>query len=180
MGKNEVLIREIIWDHHPTFKDSFKSVEKINYDWFNTSKLLEESMAHVGGYELIDTKHADFSDGSDCKTGTIGKKRHGNLSRVTSNAGAPKFGMLRIVLYNSITYGLHFYALPKDYWLPFVHNKGTNGEGVIAFRYDHNTQTVPKFEEHKCDTFEDLCLKANDLEEEYCYTKESTLESFFV
>lgn len=178
--KKETLVREVIWEYHPTFSQAWVSFESINFSWLDTSELMEETMAHVGNYEYIDAEHADFTDGSDCKTASVNIKKQGKIDRVVSHAGKEKSGMLRVVIYNAITGKVMFYALPKWFWRPLVKLHGTHHMGGISYSYRPDGDRIPKLEEFRCKTFEELCLTKNDVTIEIPKTEIITLEKFFV
>jgi hypothetical protein len=158
--KKQILIKEVIIPYHPTFAEAV-NIEKINPEWFDVSLLLEEAMSHVGGYERIDCHHMDFSDGSDCKSSTINNRKRGLVDRVVSHGGKEKHGTLRVVVYNSIKQNVMYYALPKKNWITMVSIHPTNKQGSINYGYKTEEDTIPKFEEFRCKTFEELCLTKN-------------------
>ena len=146
MTKRELLLKEVIVPYHPTFSKSV-DLENVNPEWFDVSLLLEEAMSHVGEYEWVNLPHMDFSDGSDCKSSTVNNRKRGLIDRVISHGGKEKSGMLRVVVYNSISQKIMYYALPK---------------GSIGYGYKIETDTIPKIEEFRCGTFKELCLKKNE------------------
>ena len=161
MTKRKLLLKEVIAPYHPTFSKSV-DLENVNPEWFDVSLLLEEAMSHVGEYEWVNLPHMDFSDGSDCKSSTINDRKRGLIDRVISHGGKEKSGMLRVVVYNSISQKVMYYALPKKDWLPMAKRHPTNKQGSISYGYKIETDTIPKIEEFRCATFEELCLKDNE------------------
>lgn len=157
MTKKTLLLKDVIIPFHPTFSKMFV-LNDINPEWFDISLLLEETMAHVGGYKHLNLSHMDFSDGSDCKSSTINNRKRGLIDRVVSHGGKEKRGMLRVVIYNSITQKIMYYALQKKDWLPMVKRHPTNKQGSISYGYSVETDTISKIENFRCNTFEELCL----------------------
>lgn len=157
MTKKALLLKDVIIPFHPSFSKMFV-LNDINPEWFDISLLLEEAMAHVGGYKHLNSPHMDFSDGSDCKSSTINDRKRGLIDRVVSHGGKEKHGMLRVVIYNSITQKIMYYALQKKDWLPMIKRHPTNKQGSISYGYNIDTDTIPKIENFRCNTFEELCL----------------------
>ena len=157
MTKKALLLKDVIIPHHPTFSKMFV-VDNFNPEWFDVPLLLEESMAHVGGYKHLNLPHMDFSDGSDCKSSTINNRKRGLIDRVVSHGGKEKNGMLRVVIYNSITQQIMYYALQKRDWLPMIKRHPTNKQGSISYGYNVEADIIAKIENFRCNTFEELCL----------------------
>jgi len=166
MTKRKLLLEKVIFPYHPTFS-KVVDLDNINPEWFDVSLLLEETMSYVGGYEWLNLPHMDFSDGSDCKSSTINERKRGLIDRVVSHGGKEKFGMLRVVVYNSIKQKIMYYALPKKEWFPMIRRHSTNKQGSIGYGYKVESDTIPKFEDFRCQTFEELCLQKTDVECEF-------------
>lgn len=161
MKKRELLLREVIIPNHPTFRESV-NIETINPEWFDVSLLLEEAMAYVGGYDWVNLPHMDFSDGSDCKSSTVNERKRGLIDRVISHGGKEKSGMLRVVIYNSISQKVMYYALPKKAWISMAKRHPTNKQGSISYGYKVETDSIPKLEDFRCATFLELSKKKNE------------------
>lgn len=155
--KKSLILKEVIIPYHPSFSKTV-DINNINPEWFDVSLLLEETMAYIGGYEHLNLAHMDFSDGSDCKSSTINERKRGLIDRVVSHGGQEKHGMLRVVIYNSISQKIMYYGLQKKDWLPMVKRHPTNKQGSISYGYKKETDTIPKIENFRCNTFKELCL----------------------
>lgn len=111
MDKHFLLMRDVITRYHPAFK---KSKELCQYglgnaNIFNVERLVEESLAHIGGYKFVDEDGYDFTDYSDSKTTSINlKTRAGSIGSVENKVGA-----LRITAYNPFKQGLDYFFVPK-------------------------------------------------------------------
>lgn len=126
--KAEMLLDEVIFKYHPDVKNDL-SVQKVlrnNIAWINVERMVEETMAAVGGYEFVDAAHYDFSDGTDSKTASVqpsARKRYGTettsyLCEITGigNVGdnsQVKSGALRVIVFNPHTQNLEYYFIPN-------------------------------------------------------------------
>lgn len=168
MTKEYTLMRDVITVHHPRFKRS-KDLRKFGLDQphiFNVTRLIEESLAEIGGYEFIDSDHSDFSDGSDSKTASIrqqsrtasGKSFLGEIAAVSSAAGVLKEGALRCTIYNPHVSGLQYYYLPKCMWKNHITKHPTSGIGKILFSWNATKQSIKLLDDYRCGSFSELAL----------------------
>jgi hypothetical protein len=168
MSKHYVLMRDVITQYHPQFRKSTALCEYglTNPHIFNVERLVEECMAAVGPYEFIDGDHADFSDGSDCKTASIRLKVAGTsinsftgeISGVETAGGGRKAGALRAVIYNPHKDKLMYYFLPKRVWANHITIHPTSGAGKVMFSYNKKHDDIVKFTGHECSSFRQLAL----------------------
>jgi hypothetical protein len=111
MTRETVLMRDLICIYHPEFVSSqdMRRCGLHRPDLFNVERLVEESLAEVGGYKFVDAAHYDFSDFSDSKTTTV------NLKTRTAMVGnvEGKIGALRITAYNPHRDRLDFFYVPQ-------------------------------------------------------------------
>ena len=165
MSKESVMMRDVICQFHPDFVNNpgLQSYALSHPQVFNVETLVEEALAAVGPYDHTDTALADFSDGSDSKTSTIGyitpKNGRGYIKNVVSSAGSYKEGALRCVIYNSYTESLLYYFLPKNVWMDMVTFDTGNNKGSIGFSWNQCTNRIAKFEANRCKTFDELAKK---------------------
>jgi len=98
MTRELVFMRDVICVYHPLFAASsdlrrtgmrFPHVYKIE-------RLIEESLAAVGGYDFVDAAHYDFSDHSDSKTCSVSAQTR----RLTIKGVEGKIGALRVIAFN--------------------------------------------------------------------------------
>jgi hypothetical protein len=167
MCKKTSILSEIAIKHHPRFVRSqdLRNAAISDPDLFNVERIVEESMAAVGGYDFIDSSHCDFNDQdvSDSKTASIrltsSKSKNsftGIIDGVVNPHGAAKAGALRCVVYNPHTDGLRYYFLPKGVWdrLVYLHTK--TGQGRISFTYNLERDSIDKLDQYRCESFEEL------------------------
>lgn len=170
MGKQRVIMEEIITQYHPLFVNNSEllRIGLQHPEMFAVERLLEDCLAHAGGYTKVDLPHADFDDiaRSDSKTGSIrikGSKSNnsyaGEISGVTTPNGTAKAGSLRCVIYNPHTSKLMYYYLPKWFWSTLINRHPTSGVGRIMFTYNMRNDSIKKLDEHKCSSFEELACK---------------------
>jgi len=160
--KNETILKEIIFKHHPDFQDS-RVLKKQNPNHFNVEYLIEETLSIVGNYKHINAAHADFSDGSDSKTASISLTSNlnrqnlfsGCIANVVSKAGVQKIGALRCIIYNPHYDRLMYYYLPKEFWKTILETGKANSD-KIRFTYNIGTDTIAKFEQYRKPNFEAL------------------------
>jgi len=168
MSKQATLLRDVIFKYHPLFKrrkDLQKSAIK-HPEIFNVHRLIEDSFAAIGPYSFIDVSHADFSDGTECKTasigvnytGTTGNSFSGAIHSVKTSAGTLKQGALRVVIYNPHTDSLMYYFLPKEFWEKNITMHNKKNSGMIAYSYNKSTDTIKKLEPYRVKSFRQLAL----------------------
>ena len=168
MSKNLVLMRDVICVHHPKFIKSevLRNWGMEDPDIFNVERLVEQCLAAVGPYDLIDEAHADFSDGSDSKTASIRVSAaapgsicyRGEISGVEAAGGGRKAGALRCTIYNPHKDELKFYFLPKSVWSQSITIHPTSLRGKIVYTYNKYHDYIPKFQGYECSSFTDLAL----------------------
>lgn len=106
-------MRDIVCLYHPEFRKSYELRQyglKHN-NIFNIERLIEESLAAVGGYDFVDKEGYDFlPDYSDCKTTTI------NINTCKGEIGnvETKIGALRITAYNPFKDAADYFFVPKS------------------------------------------------------------------
>lgn len=165
--KEYVIMRDIICKHHPEFADckALRTYGLKHSDIFNVTKLVEQTLAHLGNYNLLeDDSHADFSDGTDSKTASIrinptkpnANTHAGEISGVTSIAGSQKAGDLRCTIFNPHTDSVRCYYLPKRMWRNNITYHPTSGVGKIVYTYNTYKDTISKLEGYECKDFVEL------------------------
>lgn len=163
MSKAYCLMRDVIKNFHPDFIDNqeLSLFGLLRPELFNVERLVEESLAAVGGYILIDGEHQDFCDGSDSKTSSFSpnpssaNSHSGSIKNVRTAGGNLKAGPLRVLIYNPLELKTHFYFLPRSFW-PLLVSKGYGGLGIINYSYNLRSQDIPRFRNFQCNTFEKL------------------------
>lgn len=174
--KTSCILHEIIFKYHPDFKNDAHSrrIFEKHQDVINIEKLVEQTMAHIGGYNFVDGHGYDFDDGekydcpnSECKTASVRMNPVPRGSRVshvleisnicrTGPQGGQKCGALRVVLYNAVTHSLNFYFIPKHAWSEMIYLHPTSGIGKIVATWNSDTNTCNKLDEFEEDSFDVL------------------------
>lgn len=111
MSREAVFMRDLICQYHPEFvlSSEMRQCGLRRPELFNIEKLVEESLAFIGGYKFVDADHFDFDDYSDSKTASV--SLFTQQCSVTGVDG--KIGSLRISVYNPCTEGLDYFYVPK-------------------------------------------------------------------
>jgi hypothetical protein len=126
-SKNYVLLRDIVTVYHPDFSTD-KKLKKIalsNPDYFNVERLVEVSLAHIGGYKFVDEFGYDFDDYTDSKTTSV--QPSGKCIDIGSVEC--KIGSLRVTIYNPFKHALDYMFIPKsDVPTLKVFNYGKNSQ----------------------------------------------------
>ena len=156
MSKHLVLMRDLITQHHPEFLNnpSLTAYALQRPDLFNVERLVEEALAHVGGYEFLDADGYDFSDYSDSKTATVA-----DYDRVLAIGSVEcKIGALRITAYNPHKDSLDYFFLPKT--AVARHREVSYGKSEHKQRlratWNEAQDHYNKFERYRVRTFEAL------------------------
>jgi hypothetical protein len=76
----------------------------------------------------------------------------GAIKSVTRSSGSQKAGDLLTVIYIPFTESAKFFYIPKAWWINNVTDSGR-----LNFMYNPKTNSIDRFEEFECKTFEDLC-----------------------
>ena len=156
MSKNLVLMRDVVCVYHPEFRVS-KDLRGygLKYpDIFNIERLIEESLAAVGPYELVDREGYDFTDLSDSKTTTINAStRVGTIGSVET-----KIGALRITAYNPFKESADFFYVSKrdvKYVKSPCYGNNDHKERIV-FTYSKKGDTYNMFEDYRVKSFQEL------------------------
>lgn len=115
------LFVELILENHPNFCDGSALREALleNPKFFNVEHIVESMMSECseGQYDFNDGIHEDFTDGSECKTGTLyvkGDTSTAEITSVRSKKGILKKGAIRCVVLNPVLEKLHFILVPQS------------------------------------------------------------------
>ena len=107
-------MRDVVTKYHPKFKNS-KDLREYGLEhpeMFNCERLVEETLAFIGGYNFVDEVGRDFDDidNSDSKTVTVQPSR----PIMEINGVENKIGSLRITIFNPIKESLDYMYVPKS------------------------------------------------------------------
>lgn len=167
------LYVELIIENHPDFAEgtSFHKALIQKPQVFNIEHLVEDMMAiNSGGqYEFNDGIHEDFTDESECKTGTLHLNGHtkAEISNVKSQNGVLKKGAVRCVILNPRLKKLHFVFIPKKALLNLMTTKeGTIKKSKSAWlaytnKKDSFARCFKKYGITEFDTFKELAMEKN-------------------
>lgn len=115
MSKNHVLMRDVICRYHPAFVQSsdLRKYGLAHAEIFNVERLIEESLAAVGGYDFVDEAGRDFNDrwNSDSKTTTVIPDGASKTAIITGVEN--KIGSLRVTVYNPFKDSVDFLYIPR-------------------------------------------------------------------
>lgn len=118
MSKNLVLMREVITQYHPDFvtNNELNKYALSHPHIFDVPRLVEETLAYVGGYNFVDAYGHDFDDSvfSDSKTTSLCKNGR-NAKVFTIGSVEHKIGSLRVIIYNPWADSLDFMYIPKEH-----------------------------------------------------------------
>lgn len=169
-SKASLILEEIIFKYNPVFADTpeLHQLATSNPEIFNIERLVELTMAEVGGYNYIDGDHCDFDDGSECKTASVrpspstkGSSSYSlEISNVVSPGGHAKTGAIRVVLYNPHTYKLKYYFLPENSLHEIgVNYHNTTNTGRIFATWNMIWDTCNKLDRYEVADFYALCKR---------------------
>ena len=121
-------MRDVVIKHHPEF---VKSTDLQSYGLrhptlFNIERLIEESLAAVGGYKFVDEEGYDFDDKckSDSKTVSVVSNSPTTKVFIIQNVHT-KIGSLRVTIYNPFKDSVDYMYLPKKAVRYWKENNGT-------------------------------------------------------
>jgi hypothetical protein len=159
--KNILIMKEIIFQYHPDYISN-KTLQEYGLkepDNANVPRLVEQSLAAIGGYTFIDANGYDFSDFSDSKTTTVAEydraMRIGNVQN--------KIGALRITTYNPHNNTLSYFFMPKPAVDEFKENNGTKKDATgkrIRTTWNEEKDHYNFFESFRLPSFEKLALES--------------------
>jgi hypothetical protein len=160
---------DLILENHPKFAEGTQLRESLlkNPEFFNLHHVIESMMAQCsnGQYEFNNGIHEDYTDESECKTGTLyvyEKNAFAEITSVRSKFGVLKHGAIRCVVLNPVLEKLHFIFIPKAAVQSMM---GKNKKTSLNLRYDTklNLFRVP-VDKHGCveyNTFKELAMEKN-------------------
>jgi hypothetical protein len=156
MTREAVLMRDLICIYHPEFVSSqdMRRCGLRRPDLFNVERLVEESLAEVGGYKFVDADYYDFDDFSDSKTTTVNL----NTRRAEIGNVEGKIGALRITAYNPHRDRLDFFYVPqRDMNSVRMPCYGISSHKErIYFKWNHHHDHYNSFHDFKVQDFVEL------------------------
>lgn len=158
MNKHQRILIDIAHRHLPEYQDpKFPAKFQTHWRHYNVEHIVEDAMAHVGGYQYVDEDHYDNSDYSETKTGTlrIYDKTVTLTNIVSRHTATPKAGDIRAVIYNEFTEQLEYFFMPRAQWED-IREHGDCNKGILRARYNPNTGKILKWEQFRVKDFETL------------------------
>ena len=155
-------MRDVVVKHHPAFTASpdLQRYGLTNPDIFNIERLIEESLAAVGGYDFVDEPGRDFNDhwNSDSKTTTVIPDGHSRTAVISSIEN--KIGSLRITIYNPWKDSVDYAYIPRKAVKELSepnYGKASYKEKIRS-RWNQRFDYYNRIEEFRVKTFEELAL----------------------
>jgi hypothetical protein len=166
MSKNFVFMRDIVCKYHPAFK---RSADLRHYgikhnEIFNIERLIEESLAALGGYDFVDAEGYDFNDihYSDSKTVSVINNGGATQTKVIIIQSVEnKIGSLRVTIYNPFKESTDFLYIPKKDVQRLMENAGTTGTANklkqrIRTSWNPERDDYNKLEQYRVGSFKEL------------------------
>ena len=164
MGKHSIFMEQIVCKYHPEFVKSqdLQSYGKKHPEIFNIERLVEESLAEIGGYDFVDEDGRDFNCPYDSDSKTVTVVNNSRQRRVLIIQGVEnKIGSLRVTIYNPFNESVDFMYIPKSYVQTLMENCGTTGRASglkqrIRATWTDWQDNYNKLERFRVNSFEDL------------------------
>lgn len=154
MSKDSLILIQVARPFHPMF-----SIEKWTDEQFilyegclKTEEILAQSMAvasegkltYIGGSSIT-----DFTDGSDCKSGSIRSSGSGKWTARVTNVGK-KPGAVRAVIYNQFLERLEHFFIPdlKALTAGTITFQNKSGDYNLEWNYSVRSNSHGKFGQH--------------------------------
>jgi hypothetical protein len=158
MNKHQRILKDIAHVHLPEYQDPrHLAVFDTRWRHYNVEHIVEDAMAHVGGYSYVDKDHYDNSDYSETKTGTC--RQHDRTATISSiisrHTKTAKAGDIRAVIYNEFTGNLDYFFLPKAEW-ELLREHGEANCSILRTKYQPATDVYTKWQRFRLGDFETL------------------------
>jgi hypothetical protein len=168
MSKHQMFMEQIVCKYHPEFRKS-KDLQKYGLKYpeiFNIERLIEESLAAVGGYDFVDEAGRDFNcpSNSDSKTVTVvNNGGHRQAKVMVIGSVENKIGSLRVTIYNPWKQGVDYMYIPKKNVQLLMENSGTAGNDSgfkqrIRGTWNPERDDYNKLECFRVSSFKELAL----------------------
>jgi len=166
MSKHTVFMEQIVCKYHPEFKAS-KDLQMYGIkhaEIFNIERLIEESLASVGGYDFVDEDGRDFNCAYNSDSKTVSVVNNGGTSQskvIIIQSVENKIGSLRVTIYNPFNNSVDFMYIPKKGVQSLMENSGTQGnENKIKQRirtsWNEQRDDYNKLEQYRVASFKEL------------------------
>ncbi len=162
------LYVELLLEYHPIYSTSPNRENLMERPGdYNIEHLVEQLFEYncEGQYKFTDGIHEDFSDESECKTGTLhanGQASSAEITNVRSPAGILKKGSIRAVILNPILKKLHFFFIPKTATEKLISNRTTGKSMWLHYNKKKNEfTTLDKYGIIEFNTIKELAMEPN-------------------
>ena len=176
MNKHQCILKDIAHQHLPEYQVG-KQLPTLLNNWrhYNVEHIVEDAMAHVGGFEYVNQAHYDNTDYSETKTGTCRQHdRTATISGIISrHSKTPKAGDIRAVIYNEFTQKLDYFFMPKADW-ELMREHGDANCSILRTKYQPHTDTYTKWERFRIKDFDTLAKTAATITSPHEYTVADT------
>jgi len=172
LNKHQRILLDIAHQHLPEYQDPRRLPELMTRSrHYAVEHIVEDAMAHVGGYQYVDQDHYDNSDYSETKTGTLRTHdRTATISGIISrHTKTPKAGDIRAVIYNEFTGCLDYFFLPKCEW-EALREYGQANDSILRTKYNIDWGYYTKWEQFRVKDFETLAKTASTISHPSVYT----------
>lgn len=166
MTKDLFLLKDIILKYHPAFvKNSIMTYYALQYPkMFNIERLVEESLAAVGGYNVISKAGQDFDDvvKSDSKTVSVVNNSLTRKSYVMKIGNVDtKIGSLRVTVFNPFKNSVDYMYIPNSDLSSLKEADGTRrrASGIkerIRATWSEGSDSYNKLNRYRVGTFKEL------------------------
>lgn len=172
LNKHQRILLDIAHRYLPEYQD-IRRLPELMQRWrhYNVEHIVEDAMAHVGGYQYVDEDHYDNSDYSETKTGTLRiHDRTATISGIISrHTKTPKAGDIRAVIFNEFTSRLDYFFLPKHNW-ETMREYGQANDSILRTKYTIDWDRYTKWNRFRVSDFETLAKIPSTISHPSVYT----------
>lgn len=152
-------MRDVVTRFHPDYQTpAAKQIVLKAASVMNIERLIEHTLAAVGGYDFVDEDGRDFNcvANSDSKTATVSAEK----SCLTIGSVENKIGSLRVVVFNAITETVAYFYIPFESVRELQQaDYGKNmHKSRIRACYNRKTDTYSRIEQYRVSSFEELAV----------------------
>jgi hypothetical protein len=163
MSKHLLFMEQIVCNYHPEFKNSkdLQMYGKKHADIFNIERLIEETLAAVGGYDFVDETGRDFNCPFNSDSKTVSVVNNGNCLIMIIQSVENKIGSLRVTIYNPFKEAIDYMYIPKHAVRMLMENSGTTGNESgfkqrIRATWSPKSDSYNKLEKYRVKSFVEL------------------------
>ena len=172
LNKHQRILQDIAHRYLPEYQDPRRLPDLLTrWRHYSVEHIVEDAMAHLGGYQYVDEDHYDNSDYSETKTGTLrAHDRTATISGIISRHNkTPKVGDIRAVIYNEFTGGLDYFFMPKAEWEQ-MREYGQANDSILRTKYTIDWNRYTKWESYRVSDFETLAKRPSTISHPSVYS----------